>query len=309
MSYVLTRNELYHHGIAGQKWGVRNGPPYPLSEDKHSKAEKDAAKKFHLTDEQKKYLKIGVAVAATGIAVYGVYKLSQSGILDKYADSGKDQLRKMYGYNIDSPEVTEYMNVEQMKAAWDTKCAKADFKSLDEIERFDPSALLNENGKLRAKVLAYDNNPDWPDTPGAQNNCSMAVANMVMRMKGYNTASANCDSLDEGWPFVIFTHWFSNSETGAFTDNTRDGIIKQLSSQGNGAYGALDTLLNEANGGQEHGFFYYIEDGTAKFIDSQINEPVAADTLFDKIVIDKCAFCQLDQSEPTEKVLGAIRRS
>ena len=23
-------NELYHHGIKGQKWGKRNGPPYPL---------------------------------------------------------------------------------------------------------------------------------------------------------------------------------------------------------------------------------------------------------------------------------------
>lgn len=24
-------NELYHHGRLGQKWGVTNGPPYPLS--------------------------------------------------------------------------------------------------------------------------------------------------------------------------------------------------------------------------------------------------------------------------------------
>lgn len=26
-------NELYHHGIKGQHWGVRNGPPYPLWSD------------------------------------------------------------------------------------------------------------------------------------------------------------------------------------------------------------------------------------------------------------------------------------
>lgn len=26
-------NELYHHGIKGQKWGVTNGPPYPLNDE------------------------------------------------------------------------------------------------------------------------------------------------------------------------------------------------------------------------------------------------------------------------------------
>lgn len=25
-------NDLYHHGIKGQKWGVKNGPPYPLGD-------------------------------------------------------------------------------------------------------------------------------------------------------------------------------------------------------------------------------------------------------------------------------------
>lgn len=25
-------NELSHHGVKGQKWGIQNGPPYPLSE-------------------------------------------------------------------------------------------------------------------------------------------------------------------------------------------------------------------------------------------------------------------------------------
>ena len=35
MDYVL-----YHHGIQGQKWGKRNGPPYPLDREDYSPAEK-----------------------------------------------------------------------------------------------------------------------------------------------------------------------------------------------------------------------------------------------------------------------------
>lgn len=33
-------NELYHHGILGQEWGVRNGPPYPLSGGDYTRQEK-----------------------------------------------------------------------------------------------------------------------------------------------------------------------------------------------------------------------------------------------------------------------------
>ena len=34
--------ELYHHGILGQKWGVRNGPPYPLVGGDYTPREKRA---------------------------------------------------------------------------------------------------------------------------------------------------------------------------------------------------------------------------------------------------------------------------
>lgn len=37
---MVTNEELYHHGIQGQKWGQRNGPPYPLSKSAHSSREK-----------------------------------------------------------------------------------------------------------------------------------------------------------------------------------------------------------------------------------------------------------------------------
>lgn len=37
--------DLVHHGIKGQKWGKRNGPPYPLNASDHSTAEKKAGTK------------------------------------------------------------------------------------------------------------------------------------------------------------------------------------------------------------------------------------------------------------------------
>lgn len=44
MYYVITptSNDIQHHGILGQRWGKRNGPPYPLSSGRHSSSEKKA---------------------------------------------------------------------------------------------------------------------------------------------------------------------------------------------------------------------------------------------------------------------------
>lgn len=41
--------ELYHHGIKGQKWGKRNGPPYPLGASDHSASERKAGWRMSLS--------------------------------------------------------------------------------------------------------------------------------------------------------------------------------------------------------------------------------------------------------------------
>lgn len=48
---------LAHHGILGQKWGKRNGPPYPLNPEDHSKAERKAGWQKSL-DNYKEYSKV-----------------------------------------------------------------------------------------------------------------------------------------------------------------------------------------------------------------------------------------------------------
>ena len=48
MAHVAERidksSRLCHHGIKGQEWGKRNGPPYPLTPAARSPKEKQAAK-------------------------------------------------------------------------------------------------------------------------------------------------------------------------------------------------------------------------------------------------------------------------
>lgn len=62
-------DELYHHGIPNQRWGVRNGPPYPLDQKRHrrvvsGKQDKEIKKydtaitgrtQFSSLSEQRKY--------------------------------------------------------------------------------------------------------------------------------------------------------------------------------------------------------------------------------------------------------------
>lgn len=53
-------SELYHHGVQGQKWGVRHGPPYPLvyAGRAITKLPRKAAKKYADVKEAKRQKKI-----------------------------------------------------------------------------------------------------------------------------------------------------------------------------------------------------------------------------------------------------------
>lgn len=67
---------LMHHGIQGQKWGVKNGPPYPLDSNQKSSSEKKEHK--GLSDNQKKILKTVAVVGGTAALAYAGYKFTHS---------------------------------------------------------------------------------------------------------------------------------------------------------------------------------------------------------------------------------------
>lgn len=51
---MSTTDYLQHHGILGQKWGRRNGPPYPLDAGDHSASEKKAGWRQSLAENRDK---------------------------------------------------------------------------------------------------------------------------------------------------------------------------------------------------------------------------------------------------------------
>ena len=129
------REELYlmHHGIAGQKWGKRNGPPYPLAAGAHSASEKKAGWRQSLADKRDEKKQ------------FNNYKKSliNASISDKYYDRAKAAERlgndKKYEKNLN-------------------KALKYDKKRFDAAEKVraieDKRGILNEEkygGDLKKK--------------------------------------------------------------------------------------------------------------------------------------------------------------
>lgn len=59
--------ELYHHGVKGQKWGVKNGPPYPLLADKDGKPTKYGKQKLY--DKDGKLSDVGLSLIKKNVHI------------------------------------------------------------------------------------------------------------------------------------------------------------------------------------------------------------------------------------------------
>lgn len=84
-------DELYHHGIKGQRWGRRNGPPYPLSPQTHASVVRSAGRGGYTGTKSSKKGKIG------GVKDH----LLANSVFDK-SDTGREAYRENLKANAKS---------------------------------------------------------------------------------------------------------------------------------------------------------------------------------------------------------------
>ena len=218
-------DDIWHHGIKGQSWGVRNGPPYPLGSGDHSAAERKAgwrsslnssrkqensskqstntneeSKHEHkqLTDQQKKWIKIGAAAAVTALAVGGTIYLAKSGKLNSIISVGKNAVNNGGKAVFDEVRIPSFMQdyyndmVDQCRTSFDHLPAK--YKSLNQIPKaardYAKDYFNSVNNSSQNLIDGINHGADIMTNNMRNQNCGMCSLSVIARLKGLEVTAS-----------------------------------------------------------------------------------------------------------------------
>lgn len=121
---ILNGEELYHHGVKGMKWGVKNGPPYPLGVGDHNAREKkagwrkslnatsnkkDRSNKKRMSEDTKRKLKKAAIIAGVSVGLIAGGYLA-------YKMHGRIDTRKVEQFNDTVDQLIREHSAERVKA-------------------------------------------------------------------------------------------------------------------------------------------------------------------------------------------------
>lgn len=320
---------ITHHGIKGQKWGKRNGPPYPLDYDDHTEEQKKKNPKTVITPNKnentkltnktdlnkitikdvfqsetfKRAIKIGAACAIT----YAGYKVLSNGKLGSIIPGGLSQSQ----INFDAYSKLIKRFDSQYKAIGDDALYISAFESFEEIPKTPPivSNISDSVKDIVSSNLINPNRKDKPTNPffdpeyiGSNMNCTFCTTSIIARIRGYNVqASINCIN---GMAHTEVERWFKGAKFSALEASDSTELFANLSKQPDGSYGNIITKFNDNDG--RHSIFYCVENGRARIFDGQLGLEYSPSDFSEKFVPDNTMFARLDNCKFTERALMAF---
>lgn len=280
------QDELYHYGVKGMKWGVRryqneDGSYTSLGKKRRSDDAKKAHNGIHLSEKQKKYLKIGAAVVGSGLLIYGAYQFNKVNTLNvnpktgapinsilrlndsnrsKYL-AGKQRVFELFNGKIDSNTGFRIINKPN-------KIPKSD------KEIVNPFYWINDKFRRNCgnSVIANELRDRGFDVGARGNSIGMTKEQLFKCFGGFDEKSVTeINPFSWGIPSHLkytapdlsnFKQWASSYKARAkYVKSKFVDTIKE--SQPNGSRGAIFITLAGANGesGPGHWFSWYKDAG------------------------------------------------
>lgn len=286
---------LVHHGIRGQKWGVKNGPPYPLGASDKSASEKRAETE---SSKKPKFLKgpsssIGKRLADKILSRQGNQK------------SGSLMVQLAVYTSMELTMTLAFLGLMAYSTHKDKQ--KEEKEAQERFEKRRPKHL-NQLPKLDKPMPPEDSmkvtNPGFPEE-GKTLNCCLCTTAMALREKGYDVQA---QTSNHAWyTHRYFERTFGIEKQTSMNAKTPKDIVNTLESNGPGAYGNIGVAWKMGGG---HSIFWKNdENGKTHIYDGQSGEEYdLADNskLMRSLMPSQTMYCRLDNVEPTEYALAFV---
>lgn len=301
---------LAHHGILGQQWGKRNGPPYPLAPGKHSRSEKKAHWQNSLKSAQG--IRFGENTGRSSSSNSADKKTDETKIDHKnvITDADREYLRKqlkdtrtsgrviaalgtvtavgcgvaatafppaLIGSLYSMPVVSVGL-ISSADASQKLRADKRANKLAKKYEEERQNSPIDEKTGLRVKQTdmtieedAARVNPLFEDvTKQSKHNCYLCTVTYDMRRRGYDVTAKGAAV---GYTDDEVSKWYGNKmDVKHLEKNEYAPVSPTMIMDALKKEGGRGMLCVYWKGGGGHAMAYDTEGGSLKIIDAQSNK-------------------------------------
>lgn len=240
---VYSESYLMHHGVLGQKWGVRRY--------QNPDGTRTAAGKKHLKDKRKNVEDKKEGAATTAAAIAFLLAPMALTVGESFALSKIPEIRE------------KTLHKDIMKSKLDPKTGlplkNKEMTSKEDLKKVNP---------------AFNPNFTTKNSEGTRNNCMLCTTAYDLRRRGFNVTAIKTD---RGFMNSDIKKWYPKVEekkhivpegkailSRDYTNQILDNLSKEQNSRGN-------LTLSWKNGGG-HSIAYEVNNGKVTLLDGQINK-------------------------------------